>query len=412
VAGAVTNCIFTENSARSYGGGFYANTFENDITNCDFISNAAAGGGYGGGGFCLNYMTGSVEACTFTGNSAGSYGGGGFSVTQSLTGDINDCSFSTNCGEYGGVHVRGSLIGDITGCEFLENSSGSEGAVIGVVFNAFDGKIENCRFLGHEGTAVALGYDCNTPATIRNCLFAAPATLGEVQGWAVRTSQLTTISNNTMVGPGLGMVGPIGLPSAIYIEFDTEAEAGSITNNIITDTGCAIHVDAGMDMPINYNCFYNVADTVCQGEQPLSNECWWLEHLLDNFRDNCCNCDPLFCPDDPIYHIQGSSPCVDAGSPAYAPEAGETDIDGQERIRYGYRTPAVDIGADEYYPLDADLYNDGIVNFVDFAILLTYWQQNEPSADIAPPGGDGIVDFLDLAKLCEDWLRSCSSIGL
>jgi len=52
----------------------------------------------------------------------------------------------------------------------------------------------------------------------------------------------------------------------------------------------------------------------------------------------------------------------------------------------------------------ADFNHNGIVNFLDFAILASYWQQNEPLVDIAPSGGDGIVNFLDLERLLDEWL--------
>jgi len=44
------------------------------------------------------------------------------------------------------------------------------------------------------------------------------------------------------------------------------------------------------------------------------------------------------------YHLRGDSPCIAAGDPGFAPIAGETDIDGEERV-FAMR---VDIGADEY----------------------------------------------------------------
>ena len=46
----------------------------------------------------------------------------------------------------------------------------------------------------------------------------------------------------------------------------------------------------------------------------------------------------------PDFHLQSTSPCINAGSLAYTPPAGELDIDGQNRA-----TGRVDIGADEYY---------------------------------------------------------------
>jgi len=58
---------------------------------------------------------------------------------------------------------------------------------------------------------------------------------------------------------------------------------------------------------------------------------------------------------------------------------------------------------------DADLNQDCIVNFDDFAILAGQWLKvpGIPSADIAPPStGDGIVDSNDLAVLTEGWLTA------
>jgi len=54
----------------------------------------------------------------------------------------------------------------------------------------------------------------------------------------------------------------------------------------------------------------------------------------------------------------------------------------------------------------ADLYNDGIVDFVDFAILGGQWRQTPgiPSADIAPPWGDGSVDLDDFYAMAQEWL--------
>jgi hypothetical protein len=55
--------------------------------------------------------------------------------------------------------------------------------------------------------------------------------------------------------------------------------------------------------------------------------------------------DPLFAsPAADDYHLQGSSPCVDAGDPAGVPPAPPTDMDGTARPVGG----RVDIGADEF----------------------------------------------------------------
>jgi hypothetical protein len=71
--------------------------------------------------------------------------------------------------------------------------------------------------------------------------------------------------------------------------------------------------------------------------------------------------------------------------------------------------------------LSFDTNNDGIVNFLDFAVFANNWhgdmnqllefssqwlQRSATNADIAPaPGGDGIVNFLDFAVFAENWLK-------
>ena len=57
----------------------------------------------------------------------------------------------------------------------------------------------------------------------------------------------------------------------------------------------------------------------------------------------------------------------------------------------------------------SDFNINGIVNFIDFAVLANQWNASPgvPSADIAPPpDGDGVVDFLDLALFSKHWLES------
>lgn len=55
----------------------------------------------------------------------------------------------------------------------------------------------------------------------------------------------------------------------------------------------------------------------------------------------------------------------------------------------------------------ADFNGDMVVNLFDFSIFAQYWQQNEPSVDIAPPPlGDQIINYKDLAFMAEHWLKT------
>ena len=57
-----------------------------------------------------------------------------------------------------------------------------------------------------------------------------------------------------------------------------------------------------------------------------------------------------------------------------------------------------------------DFNADGTVDFLDFAILAQYWDQNEPSVDVALdlPGAE-IIDVNDLAALAAHWLEDTSA---
>jgi hypothetical protein len=60
------------------------------------------------------------------------------------------------------------------------------------------------------------------------------------------------------------------------------------------------------------------------------------------------------------------------------------------------------VNAGDSNGLSADLNQDGIVNFKDFAILADYWQQSTTAeADL---DGSGFVDYLDLVLFAKEWL--------
>jgi hypothetical protein len=376
LTGNINDSSFSDNSCYYSGGGFYVNTLNGNVTDCSFAGNSADSGG----GCLVSTLTGDITGCSFTGNSAGDGGG---CYVNTLNGNISACGFTENSASSGGgVYIHGRLTGDISRCEFDNGVSFAASSAV-YLNDRFDGVMESCRFFDFLGNGVRLLSSDATTAKIRSCLFAASVALGEVSGWAIDTKQKTIISNNTIVGPGLGAVP--SQPSAIYIGFNTQAENGEIKNNIIVDTQCGIHVDAAVDMPIKYNCFNNINEIVCQGESCLGYDCWWIEWILSNFRYNYCETDPCFVPGDPIYHVQESSPCVDTADPNYVIDVGETDIDGQPRII----NCQLDRGADEYAIGD---YND------------VCWDPNECAGQ--PCGDatcDGQVNLADLFALKADF---------
>ncbi|RKY15328.1 MAG: hypothetical protein DRP82_01970, partial [Planctomycetota bacterium] len=70
-------------------------------------------------------------------------------------------------------------------------------------------------------------------------------------------------------------------------------------------------------------------------------------------EDKCIYDDPLFVnATGGDFHLQGSSPCIDAGDDSLVPDSVTTDLDGNRRIVDGNNdgTATVDIGAYEYQP--------------------------------------------------------------
>jgi hypothetical protein len=114
------------------------------------------------------------------------------------------------------------------------------------------------------------------------------------------------------------------------------------------------------------------------------------------------NEDPEFAgPAD--YHLTALSPCIDMGDPAFAPQPGETDIDGQLRVwdGDGNGQARVDMGADEFGShCLGDLDGDGDVDLADLAILLAHYGMTSGAMyEDGDLDSDGDVDLNDLATL-------------
>jgi len=101
-------------------------------------------------------------------------------------------------------------------------------------------------------------------------------------------------------------------------------------------------------------------------------------------------------------HLDGTSQCRDAGDPNGS-YVGETDIDGEDRVKY----ERVDMGADEYYWSSADFDANGLVNFIDYAVLGAAWGTDVNDAnynEACDLADNNSIDFKDFELFCEDWL--------
>lgn len=342
--GNVSDCRFITNTA-GMGAGFHAGTLSGNITRCTFERNSI------GGGFQVDVLNGDVTDCVFSDNSGEYINPSGGFFAWSLRGDVTDCTFVRNSVTVSGVGASAFFVEEapnikVTRCNFIENTNDLQGAVAIGEFTG--GSIENCRFVGNTGPSVWLGGGTLgvEAAAIRNCLFVAPDSLGNVNGWAVQTGHNTLIAGNTMVGRGLATQ---AWGTAICLQLGPFFRRGvlesRICNNVIAETQEGIHLPEGTDIPITYNCFHDVNQVVVQGETYLGNDLWWIESNLSGFRNSVYR-DPGFIAGDPTYHIGAASPCIDSGDPNYVPDANETDLDGKPRL-VGL---TVDKGAYEYAP--------------------------------------------------------------
>jgi parallel beta-helix repeat protein len=139
----------------------------------------------------------------------------------------------------------------------------------------------------------------------------------------------STITGNTIAANYNKLYGMYGANLHIRL-----SENVTVSNNIIVNAlsyGVGIYL-SDSSILFKYNNVWNNAGGNYNG---MSNP----TGIDGNISD-----DPLFGPNSNDYHLQETSPCINAGDPAFIAEPGETDIDGEPRVRGG----RIDIGADEF----------------------------------------------------------------
>ena len=192
----INNCIFSENSASSKGGGMYSKYFlsKPTLTGCTFIHNYAGSGGglfntsnslptlvdcnfienyagTSGGGIHNDYGSSILNNCTFAGNSAGTDGAGIYCINNSNP-SLTDCVFNTNsAAQYGGGIYIDNGISTIADCEFTENSAGQDGGAVWLVSG--ESSINACTFTENSADVSEGGGIYNSQCTlgISNCTF-------------------------------------------------------------------------------------------------------------------------------------------------------------------------------------------------------------------------------------------------
>jgi hypothetical protein len=305
-ANGATRCII---DCEDVGRGFYLGNAVTNLTTLDGFTIRNGSADYGGAIFCW-YGSPTVINCVITGNSADQAGGG----LYGCDGTVRDCTIAGNSSAFGGGLAF--CDGTIRDCFITKNAAQQVG---GGLYGC-SGTVQNNSVAGNSARWGGGLACCN--GRIENCLISANTCSDQVGGGLCECDSIIescTVTGNTATGGGgLGWCN------------------GTITNCIIWGNK-APHEGQLYESAIpTFSC---VQDMKVAGEKSLSADPRFVD--ANGSDDN---------PDtyaDNDYRLKPTSPCIDKGKNedwmAHA-----VDLDGNNRIFYGGRSPTVDMGAYEY----------------------------------------------------------------
>jgi hypothetical protein len=416
-----TDCSFIGNRADtnyptyndtpyvSYGGAIAWETGANvTLQGCKFSNNSSATGG-------AMYWTGAnaqIIDCNMFGNSA--YLGGGVFGTDSIA-TISRCFIQNNFAGYIPVDINDTNIMPGQGGGIYSTSTASQ---------ITDCVITDNNAVASGGGIFFSGTEANAPV-VKNCLLVNNQAGRDGGGLSINWSAAPLITNCTVTGNAatgsFGASGGTGLGGGLYSGYSSHPVVlNSILWNNYALQGTEIAVGAGFEydprpstVDVNYSDIRGAQAHIFVDTNCTLN--WGVGNIY---------ADPLFvtgplggyylsqtATKDPSQTI--NSPCVDAGSDSasnvglYRLYTTRTDeVFDTGIVNMGYHYPIS-------HPIElcsfSDLSHDGIVNFVDFAMLCQQWLRGNCSADNnwcdgADLNGDTRVDYNDLISFCSCWL--------
>jgi parallel beta-helix repeat protein len=285
------------------GGGMYNYYSSPTVTNCTFSANSAVYGN-GGGGMLNEYSSPTVTNCRFSGNMASTYGGGMYNKYSSNP-TVTNCTFIENMADLanggGGGMYNYDSNPTVTNCTFLRNSTYFWG---GGMYNVGSNPtVTNCTFSANSADYGSGMYNTGDPM-VTNCTFSGNSAESGGGMYNLGDPMVTncTFSDNSASDRGGGIYNYHANPTITNCMFtDNTADYGGgiySNNESPTVTNCILWGNLGGEI---YNNDSNPIVTYCDVEGGYPGE-------------GNIDVPPRFA--DPEYHLQSTSPCIDAGDPS------------------------------------------------------------------------------------------------
>lgn len=401
---AFDDCLIRDNVA-GFGGGVYCHSGSDaQFHLCTWSNNTAEIGG----AIYLYDAAPTLTSCLLQSNTADPAGWGSGAALACVAGSeplLVDCRIEWNhAGCCGGALASFESAPVLLGCEIRGNRAGYGGALWFAAGSG--GLVERCRLLGNEADVsggAAHTTDGATPTYVSS-EFSGNRALGWSGGAFWNTSgSAARIFNCTLAGNTAGTTsGGLEDDGASSIVANSifwgNADSSGMTQaaQIGKFGGAATTIDYSIVQGWNGT----LGGTANSGLNPL---------LIDPDGPNNVVGDG----DDDL-RIGAGSPAIDSGDNARVPTGQTLDLAGLIRFRNdptmpntGSGTPPiVDHGAHEFAPAcPADLTGDGLVNQADLAALLSCY--NQAGNDCGDANGDGQTNQADLALLLSVYNSAC-----
>ncbi len=395
---AVVSCTIAGNVA-GLGGGVLCDDSSPRLTDCTICENTA---GLGGGVYCTGDSSPNLSSCTIVRN--GAVGGGGVYCDTNATPTLRNCRIVGNAaGDGGGVYCSYDARPSLINCTIIGNAApitGGGGGGLWCIGSA--PALTNCTIAGNWARGDGAGISCNRGSTaqVTNCPIYGNRAGDDGGGvYCSRESRPRlmncTIADNTARDRGDDVCCLCSNPV--------------LGNCIIRGSADApVYVCGDSDPSFTYCCISRVE--VWLGEGNLSTDPLFARNgAFDFSRFETVPIGewtwemPNFIAEDPDYHLQDDSPCIDTGRSEGAPA---TDVDG-------YLRPcgaAFDIGAfeagrcrgPERFFVRGDANADGGIDISDAIYSLRYvlgGARRPPCMDTADANDDGLVNLADVMRI-------------